>query len=128
MRSLEIPRERWSAFVRTFNRVLGERPVRVEVVGRPLGDQEMAQTLPFHGIDYDSKGSERGTLTITVGGESGEVVHRIIGPTRLYLGQTDGGEIEWLAVEETGEAGDVKTLVHFEHLPELEAHFEDAGA
>lgn len=125
LQSLEIPRERWIMFMRSFNKLLAERPVRIEVVGRPLGDQEMADLRPFHGIDYDAKGSERDTITLTVGGEDGELSHRVVGPTRLYLGQQDG-VIEWLAIEETGEAGDVTTLVHFERVPELEAAYPPA--
>jgi hypothetical protein len=123
MRTLEIPRERWSSFVEIFNRTVGERPIRVEVIGRPLGDQEMAELLPFHGVEYDSKGSERGTFSVTVGSSRGELSHRVIGPTRIYLAQNDFGEIEWLAIVERGEAGDVETLIHFERVPELEAEY-----
>src|SRR6185295_7610758 len=109
LQSLEIPREAWMTFMRSFNRLLSERPVRIEVVGRPLGDQEMADLRPFHGIDYESKGSEPESITLTIGGSGGELTHRVVGPKRLYLGQQDG-VIEWLAIEETGEAGDATTL------------------
>ncbi len=122
LRALEIPREHWSRFLRTFNRLVADQMIRLEVVGRQLGDQEMTERLPFHGIDYDSKGSERGSLTVSVGGSEGELSHRVIGPKRLYLGDRDG-RIEWLAIEEAGEVGDVRTLIHFEPLPELEAEY-----
>jgi hypothetical protein len=118
--TMEIPRERWSSFLATFNRVLGGRPVRVEVMGRTLGDQELAELQPFQGVDYDHKGSERDTLTLHVG-ETLE--HRIARPTHLYLYQNDAGEMEWLAVEEAGEA---QTLIHFEHIPELQAEYQGA--
>jgi hypothetical protein len=123
LQTLEIPRDRWMGFLHHFNRLLGERPIRIEVVGRAIGDQEMGDLLPFHGIDYDTKGSERGSITVHVGSERGELTHRIIGPTRIYVMQTGHGEVEWLAIEEQGEVGDVRTLIHFEHLPELESTY-----
>lgn len=125
LRALEIPRERWQSFLELFNRLLGERPIRIEVVGRPIGDQEMAELLPFMGIEYDEKGSERGTLTVSVGSSRGELSHRVVGPTHLYLAEDETGQIEWLAIEETGEAGDLKTLIHFERVPELESTYRE---
>jgi len=117
LHTLEIPRDRWMSFLRSFNRLLGERPIRIEVVGRPMGDQEMGNLLPFRGIDYDSA-----SITVHVGSERGELSHRILGATRLYVVQNGSGEFEWLAIEE---AGDVRTLIHFEHLPELEASYPE---
>ena len=46
-RILEIPKERWSSFLQTINRLAGGRPVRLEVARRELGDQEMAELLPL---------------------------------------------------------------------------------
>jgi Family of unknown function (DUF5335) len=117
MHTLEIFKPGWAAFLAGFNRALDGRPVRVEVVGRTLGDQEMADLQPFQGVDYDSKGSERGSLTIHVGAQ---LTHRIHAPSRLYLLQNDAGEIEWLAIDEGNEA---RTLIHFERVPELEAQY-----
>src|SRR3954471_16846826 len=102
LRSLEIPRERWPEFLRTFNRLVAARSVRIEVMGRRLGDQQMAERLPFQGLDWDEKDS---ALTITVGDSGAELGHRIVGPTNIYLGQDETGEFEWLAIEERGEAG-----------------------
>ena len=128
IRTVEIPKEQWSSFIQRLDRHIGERPFRVEVVGRALGDQEMERLLPFHGLDYDSKGSEAGSLTITGGTDGGEATHRIIGPTRLYMAINDAAEIEWLAIEEVGEVGPAQTLIHFEHLPELPPPEEQPAA
>jgi hypothetical protein len=123
IRTLTVPPDRWSSFLRMLDRQLADRPIFIEVMGRSLGDQQMATRSPFRGIDYDEKGSERGSLTITVGTDRGEVSHRIIGPTRMYVALTDAGEVEWVAIEERGERGDAQTLVHFERLPALEAEY-----
>jgi hypothetical protein len=118
--TLEIPKERWGRFITLFNRIIADRPIRIEVIGRTIGDQEMANLLPFHGIDYDSKGSEAGTLDVNVGSDRGELSHRVVGPQKIYLLQGDAGE--WLDIEE---AGGVRTLIHFEHVPELQAEYPE---
>jgi hypothetical protein len=125
IRTLQIPKGRWKTFTRLLNRQLGERPVRVEVVGRQLGDQEMGNLLPFHSLEFDAKGSERGALTLTIGSEQGRLIHRITSPTRMYAGQNETGLIEWLAIEEVGDLGEAETIVHFEEPPLLMAEHLD---
>jgi hypothetical protein len=127
IRTLEIPKERWTSFVGTLDRLLRGRPIRVEVLGRPLGDQEMGDRCPFRSLYYEVKGSEADTLTITVGSERGELNHRIVRPVGLYLAQDQIGEIKWLGIQEHGEAGDAETIVYFEHLPELEAEYHESA-
>jgi hypothetical protein len=126
--TLEIPRQRWMDFLQSIDEMLTDRPIRVEVFGRPLGDQEMAEKQPFRGLSYEIKGSEKDSLSINVGTDRGDVSHRIVGPTRIYLGQNERGEFEWLAIEEKGEVGDVRTLIHFEHLPELDVAYPDTDS
>jgi hypothetical protein len=121
--TFEIPKDRWTGFIATFNRALAGRPIRIEVMGRALGDQEMADKLPFQGLDFETKGTEAGTLTIHSGYELEALAHRVLRPSRIYLYQNDLGELEWLAIDE---AGDARTLIHFEHIPELEAGYRGA--
>jgi hypothetical protein len=125
LHTLEIPRHRWPRFLDLVNRILDQRPIRIEVMGRSLGDQSMAALLPFHGLDYDRRGRE---LSIHVGFDRGVLTHRIVGPTRIYIAQNDIGEVEWLAIEEVGEIGDAVTLLHFEHIPELQADYEEVAS
>ena len=121
----EIPRDQWPWFFRILDRHVGDRPIRVEVIGRPLGAQGMGELLPFRGLVYESKGSEHGSLTVIAGTDAGEVTHLIVGPLHVYTAHNDIGELEWICIEERGEAGDARTLVHFEHLPQLEAEYPE---
>jgi len=101
IRHLDIPQERWLSFLEIFDRQVDGRSIRIEVVGRTLGDQELGDRLPLRGIDFEPKGSEKGSLFVTVEGTDGDLVHRIGGTLRIYLGQnTESGQFEWLAVEE----------------------------
>jgi hypothetical protein len=113
---LEIPKPNWTNFLNTLNRQAADRPVRLEVIERELGDQEMADLQPLREIDFETKGSARGALLITVGSDRGELTHRIDRPTRFYIAHTQTGETESLAIQD--ESGG-ETVVYFENLPAL---------
>ena len=113
IRTLEIPKENWMRFVDDVNRRALGRSIRLEVVGRELGDQEMGDLLPLRGIAFETKGSARGALFIMAGTDEEELTHEITTPTRVYLEHNEAAEMEWLAIEE---ADGARTLVHFEEL------------
>jgi hypothetical protein len=113
---MEVPKENWPKFLAMLNRLALDRPVRVEVVQRELGDQEMGELLPLRELDFETKGSARGKLIIAVGSDRGELVHLIEAPTRFFVGINEAGVLEWLSIEEAPLG---KTIVHFEELPAL---------
>jgi len=119
-RTIEIPREKWPSFLKMLNRLADGRPVRLEVARRDLGDQEMGGRLPLQDIDLETKGSERGKLTITVGSDRGELTHLIAQPTHISIGLNDVAEPQWLGIDEPNEA---VTIIHFEQLPALEREY-----
>jgi Family of unknown function (DUF5335) len=119
-RTVEIPQHKWPSFLRMLNLLADGRPVRVEIAQRELGDQQMGDLLPLGSIDLETKGSERGKLIITVGGDRGELTHLVEQPTRITLGLNDAGEPQWLGIDEHGEA---TTIIHFERLPALESEY-----
>src|SRR5437868_13388304 len=100
IRTIEIPKERWPAFLALLNPMAGGRPVRLEVAQRQLGDQEMGDLLPLRDIDLEVKGSERGRMVITVGSERGELTHLITKPLRMAMELNEATEPQWLAIEE----------------------------
>ncbi|MCU1280843.1 MAG: hypothetical protein JWM53_4389 [bacterium] len=119
-RTFNIPEERWRPFLRLMNRLALGRPVRVEIVNRTLGDQEIGDKLPLREIDLELKGSERGRLIVSVGDDESEIIHFVSLPTRLAIGIDEVGELQWIAVDER----DVRvTILHFERFPELEADY-----
>ena len=119
IRTLEIPRARWETALSALTRQIGGRAIRVQVIGRLLGDQEMTELLPFRGIEFDPRGSERGSLTVSAGSDEAPFEHRIFDPTAVYLALNERGEIEWLGIEERGDDGIARTIIQFEQLPEL---------
>jgi hypothetical protein len=113
IRTLEIPKENWLGFLENVNRRALGRSIRLEAIGRDLGDQEMGNLLPLRGIAFETKGSARGALFIMAGTDEEELSHQIATPTRIYLGHNEAAEMEWLAVEE---ADGARTLIYFEEL------------
>jgi len=124
-RTVEIPQDRWTAFLKMLNRLADGRPISLEVARRELGDQEMGNLLPLVDVDFETKGSDRGALIISVGSDRGELTHVIEKPRRMAIGLNDLNEPQWLAIDEQGEG---TTIVHFEHLPALERAYTDAAA
>lgn len=116
--TIEIPKEGWTSYLDALNRRAAGHPVRVELEDEELGSQEVARLLPLQEIGFESRGSAEGSIDIRVGFDSGELLHRIAHPRRVFVEQNDEGEL--LCMEIEGEDG-AKTLVWSEHLPELPA-------
>jgi hypothetical protein len=120
IRTVEISQERWPSFVETINKLADGRPVRLEVAHRELGDQEMEELLPLVDFDFETKGSEKGRVMIAVSSGNGELNHLIEEPLRIAVGLNEGGAVEWIAIDEPGEA---TTIVHIPNLPALEESY-----
>jgi hypothetical protein len=115
--SIEVPKQSWTSFLQDLNRLAQDRPVRLEVINRELGDEEMASKLPLVAIDFETKGSERGDFLVTLMSDDGPLTHRIEKPTQLYVAHDEaGGLLQTLAVLE---AGGGETIIYFEEVPAL---------
>jgi hypothetical protein len=119
-RIVEIPQERWPSFLKMLNRLAAGRAVRLEVAHRDLGDQELGNLLPLRELGYETKGSERGRLEVTVGSDRGELTHAIDKPMRMSIGVNEASELQWLGIDEGGGAA---TILHFAEMPKLEAEY-----
>ncbi len=115
--SIEVPKQSWTSFLLALNRLAEDRPVRLEVINRELGDQEMATKLPLLAIDFETKGSERGDVLVTMMSDDGPLTHRIEKPTQFYIAHNETGELmQTLAIlDATGG----ETIIYFEDLPAL---------
>jgi hypothetical protein len=117
--TVEIPRESWGQWLDDLSKRAREHPVRIEVIDREVGDQEMAQFLPLIGVSLEKEGSEAGEVEIAVASGQADLDHRIEKPARIFVEASDQGVLECLDIEDVGGG---KTLVYFEHLPPLPAH------
>lgn len=109
----EIPRERWSDYLNALSNRSKDLPVRIEVEGQDLGDQMLAQQLPLVGISCELKGSEANAIEVTLGKKeqgSANITHMIEDPERLYVEETENGQVRCLDIETRAK---VKTLIFF---------------
>src|SRR5689334_12153851 len=97
--TVEIPKDQWPEFFRALNQRNANRPVRLEVEHRDLGDQEMGHLLPLREISPERKGSDRGELLITVASGDGDLSHHIEKPVRVYAVQNEAAEVEVVSIE-----------------------------
>lgn len=108
----EIPHERWGDYLNALSNREKERPVRIQVEGRELGDQVVAHDLPLMGISLERKGSEKGAIEVTLADrEAIKLTHLIAAPERVYVEENDAGEVQVLDIESREQ---VKTLIFFE--------------
>jgi hypothetical protein len=117
MANREIPRVQWTAFFDSFSLQHGGWIVRVEVQ-HGADSQLLVRAQPLVGITVDLKGSEAGSLLITLGKTPEDHWrHRIVAPARVRLKETQAGAVEGVEIAATG--GET-TLVQFRSavLPE----------
>jgi len=118
-----IERNQWKTFLDEFSKRNQLRPTRLEVVGSDVGAQEEEKFLPLVGVSLETKGDAAGTVEITLGGETAaeerHLDHTIRNVERIapLIGTT--GLEEGLGIQDSE---DVKTLLRFETLPEIEDH------
>jgi hypothetical protein len=117
-----IERNQWKTFLDEFSKRNQLRPTRLEVVGSDIGAQEEEKFLPLVGVSFETKGDAAGTVEIILGGETAaeerHLDHTIRNVERIapLIGTT--GLEEGLGIQDSE---NVKTLLRFETLPELEA-------
>lgn len=110
-RTIEIPKQDWAVYFEGLSRRALSHPVRIEVDNRDVGGQELNRRLPLVGIDLETKGSEAGSLEVTLGDERQQFSHLIEQPVRVFLRVDDAGMIDCIDVEDSDEG---KTLIFFE--------------
>jgi len=114
-----IDKKQWRSFLDDFTKRNQFRSTRLEIVA-DIGAQEAERYLPLVGVSYDPKGSDAGSVVVTLGGETSKdqrhIEHLITKVERIapLIGQT--GFEEGLGFED-GDGG--KTLLIFENVPEI---------
>ena len=125
MQTMVIVKERWTSFLRLVRRMVVDRPVLVEVEGLDLGDQEAGRQVQLRGVEYETKGSQRGDILLLLGTDQEREDHRVPQPEHMHILVNDAAQLECLELED-GEGR--KTLIYFKQLLALPYSSEDAQA
>jgi hypothetical protein len=111
----EIPREAWRSYFEELTNALGTVEATVEVVGRDLGDQFVAERALLTGISYDHKDDVFVIGLDTPGGLPEDVEHLVYHPQRVMVtGLEDGSTV--IDVED---AEGHQTIVRYAEVPAL---------
>ena len=112
-----IAQAQWEVFFDDFAKTHDGFEARLEVIGRTLGDQEMAAWLPFSGMSYDPHHHQ---IFVTVGGISSHypvhLTHTMDRPRTVAVHHTPEGEINAILVVSGDET---ETLVSLRRQPQL---------
>jgi Family of unknown function (DUF5335) len=114
-----IEQAHWETFLNDMAKKHHGFEARLEIIGRDVGDQEMAAWLPFSGISYDPHHHQ---IFVTVGGMSSHypvhLTHAIDSPRTVAVRSTPDGEISSILIV----SGDkTETLVSLRRQPQLAA-------
>ena len=67
MSTQSLPSEEWTAFFDDFSRKYEGKLASIELYGPGTMEHNAARELPFVGISYDRKGSDAGSVRVTLG-------------------------------------------------------------
>jgi hypothetical protein len=124
-----IEQDRWKSFLDDFTKRNQFRATHLEVLG-DVGAQEEEDFLPLVGVSYEPKGTEAGSVTIILGGETAKdqrhVEHLVEHVQRMapLIDETTGLE-EGVGFEDQ-DGG--KALLTFEQLTEIPENTSKTGA
>jgi hypothetical protein len=113
----EIPREAWREYFDTLAKVLPTVEATVEVVGRDLGDQFVAERALLTGISYDHKDDVLVIGLDTPGGLPEEVEHIVYHPLRVMVTSMEDGS----TVIDVEDAERHQTIIRYAEVPALPA-------
>src|SRR6187200_2292870 len=111
----EIPREAWQQHFDTLAKVLPTVQATVEVVGRDLGDQFVAEKALLAGISYDHKDDVLVIGLDTPGGLPEDVEHFVHQPQRVMVTGLEDGS----TVIDVDDSDGHQTIVRYAEVPAL---------
>lgn len=100
MRTQEIPRSEWPAFLDTFTHRYEGWLADVEIFGLEIGSQIEEQEMPFEGISAELGDGQPDRIEIMLGNEPHDhITHTITAPSQVSVEKTDKGSDKALAIK-----------------------------
>lgn len=117
----EISPREWGTFLDRFSERNQGRPARLEVAIPPgEGEPLLAEKEPLLGVEFDPKGSEAPTITVTLGGTRAKephLTHVINDPTMIWVEEELDGLAVALEIDSEDEGNTRLIFEHEEALP-----------
>ena len=119
MRTQEIPRSEWPAFLDTFTHRYEGWLADVEIFGLEIGSQLAEHELPFEGITAELGNGQPDRIEIMLGGEPDDhITHMITAPSQVSVEKNDKGTDTALAIK-APDGTTTLLLFRAEMLPEI---------
>ncbi len=101
MRTREIDRPMWNAYMAQISNLCMNRPITLEIVSEELGDQMVANHVPFMGMAPEQKGSAACAVDIELGrlGSTDHLMQEIACATRVVVREDDDGTLMAMDIE-----------------------------
>jgi Family of unknown function (DUF5335) len=78
METRTISEDQWIEFFQQFSRDHAGWPATIEVLDRDSGPQHLAESLPFQGISFDTKGTRPCSVQISAGDRPERHVNHVV--------------------------------------------------
>ena len=100
MKTQEIPRNEWPAFMDSFSRRYQGWLADVEIFGPEIGSQTAERELPLEGITAELGDGKPDMIAIMLGAEPDDhITHTITAPSQVSVEKTDEGADAALAIK-----------------------------
>lgn len=101
MRTRELNRTMWNDYMAQISNLCLNRPVTLEIVSEELGDQMVANHVPFLGMAPELKGSEACAVDIELGrdGSTDTFMQEVPCAKRVMVREDDDGTLMAMAIE-----------------------------
>jgi hypothetical protein len=118
MATREIPRQEWMSFCDEFSKLHQGATATVRVVGSDVGDQDADSGMPFVGLSFESKGSERNSIAIELGADPEDhTTHWVERPAHLWLRSGDADAAGEVKIETDDGTSIIVELAETPELP-----------
>lgn len=101
MKTREIDRSMWNDYMAQISNLCMNRPVTLEIVSEDLGDQMVANHVPFMGMAPDMKGSEACAVDIELArmGSTDHFMQEVSCAQRVVVREDDDGTLMAMDIE-----------------------------
>lgn len=101
MRTREIDRAMWNDYMAQISNLCMNRPVTMEIVSEELGDQLVANHVPFMGMAPELKGSEATAVDIEFArsGSTDHFMQEVPMANRVVVREDDDGTLMAMDIE-----------------------------
>jgi hypothetical protein len=107
--TLDIPREKWSKFLETFNRQHHGWPIQLETRDRVTGEDVVSHETLLDSIELDLEDEKNPRINVIVRLDNKVIKHILFLPSRVVFESSEDGQQQSLRIGTVN----TETIIHF---------------